>query len=144
MKLFFINDFITHRNTKYSNTFISISFFMIDLFILEINYELYYHKPIILCTFSTSFASLLSPNCTTKLQASTKQKKKKNLKRGRASSTPDSGNRLRKFRFFRGQSRVTFSTPGLGNLVFPRRSHTHRRGKNRIPLSAKGERVAPF
>lgn len=139
MKLFFINDFITRRNTKYSNTFISISFFMIDLFILEINYELYYHKPIILCTFCTYFASLSS-----KLQASTKQKKKKNLKRGRASSTPDSGNRLRKFRFFRGQSRVTFSTPGLGNLVFPRRSHTHRRGKNRIPLSAKGERVAPF
>lgn len=81
MKLFFINDFITRRNTKYSNTFISISFFMIDLFILEINYELYYHKPIILCTFSTSFASLLSPNCTTKLQASTKQKKKR-LKKG--------------------------------------------------------------
>lgn len=64
------------------------------------------------------------------------------LKRDRASATHDSGNRLRKFRFFRGQSRVTFSIPGRES-----RFHavpTHRRGKNRIPLSAKGERLAPF
>lgn len=143
MKLFFINDFITRRNTKYSNTFISISFFMIDLFILEINYCII-TSPL----YSAPFAHLLHHSHRQTAQQNYKhlqnKKKKKNLKRGRASSTPDSGNRLRKFRFFRGQSRVTFSTPGLGNLVFPRRSHTHRRGKNRIPLSAKGERVAPF
>lgn len=56
--------------------------FLYDWFIYTWNQLLYYHKPIILCTFSTSFASLSSPNCTTKLQASTKQKKKKKLKKG--------------------------------------------------------------
>lgn len=142
MKLFFINDFITRRNTKYSNTFISISLWLIYLYLKSITVLSQAHYTLhLLHIFCITLIAKLHNKITSIYKT---KKKKKNLKRGRASSTPDSGNRLRKFRFFRGQSRVTFSTPGLGNLIFPRRSHTHRRGKNRIPLSAKGERVAPF